>query len=148
MIGASAKIFAGISEGLGISLDDLHDQLNNTKNSEFQPIIIKPDASPRVAFIESHRSDIPVLEMISVSRRYLPADFLLMRGYVGEVSEQQIEASNGSSARRLRGKDRFGAPIHDLLQGTDGMRRVVVNSIAKKSNACRRKRQFRANRFC
>src|SRR5260370_24731131 len=93
------KHLPGISDGLGIALDELRDQLNNTRNlPKFQPIIIKPDASPAdVAFIESHRLDMPVLEMISVSRRrYLPGGFLAHAvGYVGEVSEQQIEASNG-----------------------------------------------------
>ena len=131
------KHLAGISDGLGIPLDDLRDQLNNTKNlPKFQPIIIKPDASPAdIAFIESHRSDIPVLEMISVSRRrYRPDGFLAhAAGYVGEVSEQQIEASNG----KLRPGDfagKFGLErqYNDLLQGTDGMRRVVVNSIGQE----------------
>jgi penicillin-binding protein 2 len=131
------KHLAAISDGLGIPLDDLRDQLNNTKNlPKFQPIIIKPDASPAdVAFIESHRSDIPVLEMIPVQRRrYLPGGFLAhAAGYVGEVSEQQIEASNG----KLRPGDfagKFGLErqYNDLLQGTDGMRRVVVNSIGKE----------------
>jgi penicillin-binding protein 2 len=131
------KHLAAISDGLGIPVDDLRDQLNNTKNlPKFQPIIIKPDASPAdVAFIESHRSDIPVLEMISVSRRrYLPGGFLAhAAGYVGEVSEQQIEASNG----KLRPGDfagKFGLErqYNDLLQGTDGMRRVVVNSIGQE----------------
>jgi len=131
------KHLAAISDGLGIPLDDLRDQLNSTKNlPKFQPIIIKPDASPAdIAFIESHRSDIPVLEMISVSRRrYLPGGFLAhAAGYVGEVSEQQIEESNG----KLRPGDfagKFGLErqYNDLLQGTDGMRRVVVNSIGKE----------------
>src|SRR6202165_4164400 len=131
------KYLPGISDGLGIPLDDLQDQLTDTKNlQKFQPIIIKPDASRAdIDFIESHRSDIPVLEMISVSRRrYLPGGFLAhAAGYVGEVSEQQIEASNG----RLRpgdfaGKTGLEHQYNDLLQGTDGMRRVVVNSVGKE----------------
>jgi penicillin-binding protein 2 len=131
------KYLRAISEGLEIPIDDLRDQLTNTKNlPKFQPIIVKPDASPAdIAFIESHRSDIPVLEMISVSRRrYLPGGFLShAAGYVGEVSEQQIEASNG----RLRpgdfaGKTGLERQYNDLLQGTDGMRRVVVNSIGQE----------------
>ncbi len=131
------KHLAGISDGLGIPLDDLRDQLNNTKNlPKFQPIIIKPDASPAdIAFIESHRSDIPVLEMISVSRRrYLPGGFLAhAAGYVGEVSEQQIEASNGKlRPGDFAGKTGLERQYNDLLQGTDGMRRVVVNSIGKE----------------
>ncbi|OLC91432.1 MAG: penicillin-binding protein 2 [Acidobacteria bacterium] len=131
------KYLPAISEGLGISLDDLKDQLSNTKNlPKFQSIIIKPEASPAdIAYIESHKSDIPVLEMISVSRRrYLPDGFLShAAGYVGEVSEQQIEASNG----RLRMGDfagKFGLErqYNDILMGTDGKRRVIVNSIGKE----------------
>jgi len=131
------KHLPGISDGLGIPLDDLRDQLTNTKNlPKFQPIIIKPDASPGdIAFIESHRSDIPVLEMISVSRRrYLQGGFLShAAGYVGEVSEQQIEASNGKlRPGDFAGKTGLERQYNDQLQGTDGMRRVVVNSIGKE----------------
>ncbi len=131
------KYLPRISDGLGIPLDDLQDQLANTKNlPKFQPIIIKPDASRAdVDFIESHRSDISVLEMISVSRRrYLPGGFLAhAAGYVGEVSEQQIEASNGKlRPGDFAGKTGLEHQYNDLLQGTDGMRRVVVNSVGKE----------------
>jgi penicillin-binding protein 2 len=126
-----------ISDGLGISVDDLHDQLQNTRNlPRFQPIVIKPEASSAdLDFIESHRADIPVLEMLSVSRRrYMPNGFLgHATGYVGEASEQQIEASNG----KLRpgdvvGKSGLERQYNDILMGTDGMRRVIVNSVGKE----------------
>ena len=126
-----------ISEGLGISVDDLHDQLLNTRNlPKFQPIVIKPEASSAdLDFIESHRSDIPVLEMLSVSRRrYMPGGFLAhATGYVGEASEQQIEASKD----KLRpgdvvGKTGLERQYNEILMGTDGMRRVIVNSIGKE----------------
>jgi penicillin-binding protein 2 len=132
------KYLPGIADGIGIPLDDLKDQLSNTKNlPKFQPIIIKPEASDAdIAFIESHHSDIPVLEMISVSRRrYLPNGFLAHAvGYVGEVSEQQIESSNG----KLRPGDfagKFGLErqYNDILIGTDGKRRVIVNSVGKET---------------
>jgi penicillin-binding protein 2 len=131
------KYLPGIADGIGIPLEDLKDQLSNTKNlPKFQPIIIKPEASDAdIAFIESHHSDIPVLEMISVSRRrYLPNGFLAHAvGYVGEVSEQQIETSNG----KLRPGDfagKFGLErqYNDILIGTDGKRRVIVNSVGKE----------------
>ncbi len=122
------KHLPGISDGLGIPIDDLREQL--------QPIIIKPDASRAdIDFIESHRADIPVLEMISVSRRrYRPGGFLAHAvGYVGEVSEQQIEASNSKfRPGDFAGKTGLERQYNDLLQGTDGMRRVVVNSIGKE----------------
>jgi len=131
------KYLSTIADGLSISMEDLRDQLSNTRNlPKFQPIIIKPDASPAdIAYIESHRSDIPILEMISVSRRrYLPGGFLAHAvGYVGEVSEQQIEASNGKlRPGDFAGKSGLERQYNDLLQGTDGQRRVIVNSIGKE----------------
>jgi len=131
------KYLPGIADGIGIPLEDLKDQLSNTKNlPKFQPIIIKPEASDAdIAFIESHRSDIPVLEMISVSRRrYLPNGFLAHAvGYVGEVSEQQIESSNGKLRMGdFAGKFGLERQYNDILIGTDGKRRVIVNSVGKE----------------
>ena len=131
------KDLPAIAEGLGLSLDDLKEQLENTKNlPKFQPIVIKPEATPAdVAFIESHRADIPLLEMLMVHRRrYLPGGFMShASGYVGEVSEDQIEKSNGKlRPGDIAGKTGLERQYNDLLVGTDGMRRVIVNSIGKE----------------
>jgi penicillin-binding protein 2 len=126
-----------VADGLGISVDDLHEQLNNTKAlPKFQPIVIKPEATKAdVAFIESHRADIPLLEMLMVHRRrYLPDGFMgHASGYVGEVSEAQIEASDGRlRPGDLAGKTGLERQYNDQLIGTDGMRRVIVNSVGKE----------------
>jgi penicillin-binding protein 2 len=126
-----------IADGLGLSLDDIKEQLNNTeKLPKFQPIVIKPEATPAdVAFIESHRADIPILEMLMVHRRrYLPGGFMAhASGYVGEVSEAQIEASNSKlRPGDIAGKSGLERQYNDLLVGTDGMRRVIVNSVGKE----------------
>src|SRR6516165_6556725 len=136
-LAAVEKSLPAIADGLGLSLDDLNDQLNNTKNlPRFQPIVIKPEATPAdVAFIESHRADIPLLEMLMVHRRrYLPGGFMAhASGYVGEVSEKQIEDSNGKlRPGDFAGKSGLERQYNDLLVGTDGMRRVIVNSIGKE----------------
>ena len=131
------KYLPAVADGLGLSLADLKEQLQSSQNlAKFQPIVIKPEATPAdVAFIESHRADVPILEMLSVSRRrYLPGGFLAhVTGYVGEVSEQQIEASDG----KLRpgdvvGKSGLERQYNEQLMGTDGMRRVIVNSVGKE----------------
>jgi len=73
--------------------------------------------------------------MISVSRRrYRPGGLLAHgAGYGGEVREQQFEASNGKlRPGDFAGKTGLERQYNDLLQGTDGMRRVVVNSIGKE----------------
>ncbi|HEX8872575.1 MAG TPA: penicillin-binding protein 2, partial [Candidatus Acidoferrum sp.] len=131
------KNLSVIADGLGLSRDDLEEQLSSAKNlPKFQPIVIKPEATPAdVAFIESHRSDIPLLEMLMVHRRrYLPGGFMShASGYVGEVSEQQIESSNGKlRPGDVAGKSGLERQYNDLLVGTDGMRRVIVNSVGKE----------------
>jgi penicillin-binding protein 2 len=136
-LAAVEKNLPAIADGLGLSLDDLKDQLNNTGAlPKFQPIVIKPEATQGdVAFIESHRADIPLLEMLMVHRRrYLPGGFMShASGYVGEVSEQQIEASNGKyRPGDVAGKSGLERQYNDMLVGTDGMRRVIVNSIGKE----------------
>ena len=126
-----------IADGLGLSLDDIKEQLNSTeKLPRFQPIVIKPEATPAdVAFIESHRADVPILEMLMVQRRrYLPGGFMAhASGYVGEVSEKQIETSGGKlRPGDIAGKSGLELQYNDLLVGTDGMRRVIVNSVGKE----------------
>ncbi len=136
-MGAVEKNLPAIADGLGLSLDDLKDQLSNTSAlPKFQPIVIKPEATQAdVAFIESHRADIPLLEMLMVHRRrYMPDGFMAhASGYVGEVSEQQIESSNGKfRPGDVAGKTGLERQYNDLLVGTDGMRRVIVNSVGKE----------------
>ena len=131
------KNLPAIADGLGLTLSDLRDQLEATQNlPKFQPIVIKPEATNAdVAFIESHRADIPLLEMLMVQRRrYLPGGFMAhASGYVGEVSEQQIEASNGKlRPGDLAGKSGLERQYNDILTGTDGMRRMIVNSVGKE----------------
>jgi cell division protein FtsI/penicillin-binding protein 2 len=104
---AVEKNLPAIADGLGLSLDDLKDQLSNTGAlPKFQPIVIKPEATQAdVAFIESHRADIPLLEMLMVHRRrYLPGGFMSQRA---TDRSQQWEISS----RRRCGKVRPGAAV-------------------------------------
>ena len=131
------KSLPTIADGLAVPINDLLDQLDNARDlPKFQPIVIKPQATPAdVAFIESHHEDIPLLEMLMVHRRrYLPNGFMAhASGYVGEVSEKQIEDSNGKlRPGDFAGKSGLERQYNELLQGTDGMRRVIVNSVGKE----------------
>ncbi len=126
-----------VAEGLGIPLEEIQQQIEASKNiPKFQPIQIKPEASQAdIAFIESHRADLPLLELLMVHRRRYPRDGFLAHaiGYVGEVSEKQIEAS-GNKLRPgdFVGKSGLERQYNETLMGTDGMRRIVVNSVGKE----------------
>jgi penicillin-binding protein 2 len=120
-----------------MTIDDLQEQVDAAKTlPNFQPIVIKPEASPGdIAFIESHRPDIPVLEMMMVHRRrYGENDFLAHAvGYVGEVSTEDIAGSGGRlRSGDITGKSGLEKQYNDTLMGTDGLRRSIVNSVGKE----------------
>lgn len=126
-----------IEDGLGISGEDLRQQLEAARNEpKFQPIVIKPAASlADIAFVESHRADLPVLELMMVQRRRYSHGEMLANtvGYVGEVSAQQLMQSEGHyRPGDIVGKAGLEKQYNDVLEGTDGMRRVVVNSVGKQ----------------
>jgi penicillin-binding protein 2 len=133
---ALQKSLPQIEEGLGVSKEDLMQQLDAARNEpKFLPVIIKPAASVAdIAFVESHRADLPVLELMMVQRRRYPHGQMLANteGYVGEVSPQQLEQS-GDRYRPgdIVGKAGLERQYNDVLEGKDGERRVVVNSIGK-----------------
>ena len=126
-----------ITAGLGITRTDLEQQLAEARGEpKFQPVVVKPEATDAdLAFVESHRLDLPELELMLVQRRkYPPNDFLAhVIGYVGEVSPEQLAQSGGSRYKPgdIVGKAGLEYEYNDILTGTDGMRRMVVNSIGK-----------------
>jgi penicillin-binding protein 2 len=133
---ALEKSLPQIEDGLGISKTDLEQQLDAAKyEPKFQPVVIKPGASEAdIAFVESHRADIPVLELMMVQRRRYQHGQMLANtiGYVGEVSAQQLENSDGHyRPGDIVGKAGLERQYNDQLEGTDGMRRVIVNSVGK-----------------
>jgi penicillin-binding protein 2 len=135
--GQVERLLPQIADGLGMTLDDVKQQIDAAKAMpKFQPIVIKPEASPSdIAFIGSHRADIPVLEMLMVYRRRYPRGGFLAHasGYVGEVSAEQVEASDSKlRPGDIVGKTGLERQYNDTLMGTDGLRRVIVNSIGRE----------------
>ena len=131
------KLLPQIADGLGMTLDDVKQQIEASRAMpKFQPIVIKPEASPSdIAFIESHRVDIPVIEMLMVHRRRYPHGEMLANavGYVGEVSAEQVEESDSAlKPGDIVGKTGLERQYNETLMGTDGLRRVIVNSIGKE----------------
>jgi len=132
------KLLPQIADGLDMSLEDAQQQVDAAKwLPRFQPIVLKPEATPAdIAFIESHRADLPVLEMLMVHRRRYPKGGFLAQvsGYVGEVEGDQVEASNGLyKPGDIVGKSGIEKQYNETLMGTDGQRRVIVNSVGREA---------------
>jgi penicillin-binding protein 2 len=131
------RLLPQIADGLDVTLEDIKQQMEAaTALPHFQPIVVKPEATPGdIAFIESHRADIPVLEMLMVHRRRYPHGGFMAHssGYVGEVSSEQIEESGGRyKPGDIVGKAGLERQYNDHLMGIDGMRRSVVNSVGRE----------------
>jgi penicillin-binding protein 2 len=98
----------------------------------FQPIILKQPATLEdVAFVESHQTEYPELALIQVERRVYPLHTAAaaVLGHVGEVSEDAIAQSKGRyRPGDVVGKSGIERMYNDVLEGKDGMRRVIVNS--------------------
>jgi penicillin-binding protein 2 len=124
---------AEIARGLKLYPEDVRTLIEQSKGlPRFQPIILKPTASLEdVSFVDSHQVEYPELALIQVERRVYPLHTAASAviGHVGEVSEETI-AKSGDEYKPgdVVGKSGIERMYNKILEGKDGMRRVIVNS--------------------
>lgn len=125
---------AGISSGLGLDEGAIQERIDRYKHSPaYQPIIIKEDASQAdVAFVESHRLEMPELEVVLMPRRTYPKDGLASHvlGYVGEVTAEMLDSGEYPNLQPedVVGRSGLEKEYNDYLTGRDGYKKVVVDS--------------------
>jgi penicillin-binding protein 2 len=123
-----------IARGLNLDLDQLRATLHRYRLAPgYQPIPIKQDiSSDEVAFIESHRNELPELETIDEERRLYPRDGFAAHliGYVGEVSEEMLNNPRYAAYEPgdVVGKAGVEEAYDEILRGQDGSRDVIVDS--------------------
>jgi len=127
-----------IAAGLHMAPDDLRARLKRMAAVPgYQPLFLKDDITPdELAFIESHRAELPELEMITVHRRLYPKNGFMAHviGYVGQVSEDMLqqpqwELYNPGDIVGMSGVEQY---YNDILMGKNGSRQVLVNSRGKE----------------
>ncbi len=127
-----------ISAGLHMPVPEIKERLKRFAYApQYQPIVLKDDITPaELAFIESHRNELPELETIMVHRRLYPTNGFMAHviGYVGEVSEEMLNqpAYELYSPGDVVGRSGVEQAYNDILMGTDGSRRALVNSRGKE----------------
>jgi penicillin-binding protein 2 len=100
---------------------------------QYQPIFLKEDITPdELAFVESHRNELPELDTIVAHRRLYPRNGFMAHliGYVGEVSEDmlnqaQFELYNPGDVVGVSGVER---QYNNVLMGQNGSRQALVDS--------------------
>lgn len=127
-----------IAAGLDMSTSDIQDKLRRfAYEPKFRPMNLKDDLTEdELAFVESHRDDLPELEVNLEQRRLYPRNGFMAHliGYVGEVSEEMLNSPAYELYEQgdVVGKSGVEQQYNDWLIGQDGSRRTVVNSHGKE----------------
>ena len=109
----------------------------NRNAPSYRPIPLIADATlAQVAAVAARRLDteLPGIIRERVPTRRYPTDALAAHlfGYVGEITEGQLAATDGLHAGDVVGQSGIEKVYNRLLMGADGARRVVVNSLGRE----------------
>jgi penicillin-binding protein 2 len=129
-----------IAQGLHLDPEEIRARLKRYESRpKYVPLPIKQELTAgELAFVESHRDSetFPEMELIQDQRRLYPQGGLAAHsiGYVGEVSEQELNTPEFAkySQGDIVGKAGLERQYNDTLIGTDGQRRVVVDSLGRE----------------
>src|SRR5438132_4435393 len=127
-----------IARGLHMDAKEVRDRVRRFASTpQFRPIFLKEDITPdELAFIESHKNELPELDTIMAHRRLYPKNGFMAHliGYVGEVSEDMLNQPQWElyNAGDIVGKSGVELFYNDILMGKNGSRRAMVNSRGKE----------------
>ncbi len=123
-----------IAAGLHLTGDEVRQRIRHFASMpKYQPIFLKEDITPdELAFIESHKNELPELDTIMAHRRLYPKNGFMAHliGYVGEVTEDmlnqpQFELYNPGDVVGISGVEK---QYNNVLMGKNGSRRAIVDS--------------------
>src|ERR1700693_3788228 len=127
-----------IAQGLHLDRKEVRERLRKFGGTpQYQPIYLKEDITPdELAFIESHRNELPELDTITAHRRLYPRNGFMAHlvGYVGEVSEKMLNQAQWElyNPGDVVGKSGVELEYNPILMGKNGSRQVLVNSRGKE----------------
>jgi penicillin-binding protein 2 len=121
----------GLEESGVKSIVDRH-----RREPTYRPITIIQDASlAQVAAVAARRLDFELPDVLvqpTPTRRYPETMAAHLFGYVGEVSDTQVEENASLKSGDLTGQSGIEKVYNSYLVGEDGARRVVVNSVGRE----------------
>jgi penicillin-binding protein 2 len=128
-----------IADAMHLNYDDLAAKIRHMSRPQ---IIVKDQLSrDEIAFVQSHQDPgtYPEMDLIRSWRRQYPQDGFAAHvvGYVGEVSESELDAPAFIDYRQgdIIGKDGLEREYDRVLRGTDGQERVLVDNMGHERQA-------------
>src|SRR6202161_2941565 len=123
-----------ISQGLHLDPKETRDRIKHFASMpQYQPIFLKDDITPdELAFVESHRNELPELDTIVAHRRLYPRNGFMAHliGYVGEVSEEMLNQPRWEfyNPGDVVGKSGVELQYNQILMGKNGSPGGLVDS--------------------
>ena len=106
------------------------------REPSYRPIMIVQDATlAQVAAVKARRLDFELPDIVVEqvpTRQYPEAMAAHLFGYVGEVNDAQVTDSDGLKSGDIVGQAGIEKVYNSLLMGSDGAKRVVVNSVGRE----------------
>ena len=127
-----------IAKGLNMNPNEVRERIRKFASMpQYQPIFLKDDITPdELAFVESHRNELPELDTIMAHRRLYPRKGFMAHlvGYVGEVSEDMLNQPQWEfyNPGDVVGRSGVELQYNQMLMGKNGARRTIVNSRGKE----------------
>jgi len=160
MMRDSARDMAGdaplIAQGLHLKESEVRDKIRRFAGMpQYAPIYLKEDITPdELAFVESHRNELPELDTIMAHRRLYPRNGFLAHlvGYVGEVSEDMLSLPQWELYNPGDVVGKSGVELHITI--TDGKERLPASrreqqgqgDSGTRRNSCRTRQAAEADR--
>ena len=122
----------------GVNLMDARAEVDrHVDEPTYRPIVLIRDASlSQVAAVAARRLELPgvVIEQVPTRHYRMGTSAAHLFGYVGEITSTQVALSefDGLRSGAIVGQSGVERAYNQLLMGTDGARRVVVNSVGRE----------------
>ena len=132
----AARIASELAGPLGLPEDELRTRIERYRGRPtFERAILKEDVGfADVAYIESRRSDFPMLQIVSEPRRdYVSGpETAHLVGYTGEASPAQLKADASLMMGDTVGRTGIERAYDGRIRGRNGEELVEVNSLGRK----------------
>jgi penicillin-binding protein 2 len=131
------EVLRTVAAATGVSEAQLRDTVNRRrKDPTYRPIVLIDNATlPQVIAISARALELPGVHYEPVpSRRYPENAAAHLFGYVGEVSDVQLQKADfeGIDPGTIVGQAGVEQAFNKALMGTEGNKTVVVNSVGRE----------------
>ena len=128
-----SEVLGRVADLLGVPVQQLKDQLNDERYSQFKPVPLAMDVpKEKLIYVREHQSDFPGIEGVQLTQRVYPNGSLAAHvlGTVGEINDKELAArkADGYRAGETIGKSGAELTYESELRGSPEIDKLEVDS--------------------